>query len=235
MIARPRRNRVNPFGEIEAAPHRGTLLGNRGDLHGSDGNVIRNWRLQRWISCTLHNPRGRRVAFDTPGTYTPLFFLDEFVSLAAGHRPCASCRPEAYQSFRAAWQARQSQQNQFIAATAIDAELHRWRIARQANRQLGFLSALPAGVFVALPARLNVARLWTGRAIHEWSYEGYGPPAAGPVDPVRVLTPQPIVKVLLAGYRPVKSAALDRHHPDANRQQGNEAPDTGLTQPALPF
>ncbi len=35
-----------------------------------------------------------------PHHYTVLFFHDEAVSLAAGHRPCALCRREAYDAYR---------------------------------------------------------------------------------------------------------------------------------------
>jgi hypothetical protein len=36
-------------------------------------------------------------------TWTELFFLDEAVALAAGHRPCFFCRRRDAQAFRAAW------------------------------------------------------------------------------------------------------------------------------------
>ena len=35
-----------------------------------------------------------------PGRWTALFFHDEAVALAAGHRPCALCRRAAYQRYR---------------------------------------------------------------------------------------------------------------------------------------
>jgi hypothetical protein len=35
----------------------------------------------------------------SPGLYTELFFLDEAVALAAGHRPCAECRRERFKAF----------------------------------------------------------------------------------------------------------------------------------------
>jgi hypothetical protein len=36
-------------------------------------------------------------------SWTELFFLDEAVALAAGHRPCFFCRRVAAEAFRAAW------------------------------------------------------------------------------------------------------------------------------------
>jgi hypothetical protein len=34
------------------------------------------------------------------GRYTELFFLDEAVAFAAGHRPCAECRRERFNAFK---------------------------------------------------------------------------------------------------------------------------------------
>ena len=44
--------------------------------------------------------RGWRHPLDAPHVWTPLFFLDEAVALAAGHRPCAFCRRDDYRSYR---------------------------------------------------------------------------------------------------------------------------------------
>ena len=52
LSTRPRPNRVTPFGTIETSPHKGRYLGNRGDLHRSDGTLGRSWRVSRWIACT---------------------------------------------------------------------------------------------------------------------------------------------------------------------------------------
>src|SRR5947209_18294472 len=82
----PRRNRVNPFGEVMATPERGTLLGNRGVLHDEEGRIRRSWQVRRWLLCVLEF-KGRRRALMAPGRYTELFFLDEATGLAAGHPP----------------------------------------------------------------------------------------------------------------------------------------------------
>ena len=42
----------------------------------------------------------RRVGLARPGRWTPLFFLDDAVALAAGHRPCGECRYTAYRAYR---------------------------------------------------------------------------------------------------------------------------------------
>ena len=87
----PRRNRVDPFGNLVADPARGTLFGNRGVLHAPDGAIVRRQSAERrWIYCRLEF-KGRRRELLQPGRYTELFFLDEATALAAGHRPCAEC------------------------------------------------------------------------------------------------------------------------------------------------
>jgi len=39
---------------------------------------------------------GRFVPLARPNRWTPIFFLDDAVALAAGHRPCATCRRDMY-------------------------------------------------------------------------------------------------------------------------------------------
>ena len=34
-----------------------------------------------------------------PNRWTPIFFLDDAVALAAGHRPCATCQRDMYRSY----------------------------------------------------------------------------------------------------------------------------------------
>jgi hypothetical protein len=99
----PLQNRVLPTGEMVAHPARGTLTGIRGILHGAGRTLGRaRWRHPHWIVCALDHPRGLTRVPMTPGTWTELFFLDEAVALAAGHRPCAYCRRGAWRAFGAA-------------------------------------------------------------------------------------------------------------------------------------
>ena len=98
----PERNRVTPYGEIIVANERGMFMGNRGCLHrGHD--IVRPWNGKRWITCVLEF-RGRRAPRWEPGRYTALFFYDEAVAFAAGHRPCAECRHADYERYRDAWE-----------------------------------------------------------------------------------------------------------------------------------
>ena len=95
----PHQNRVTPMGEIVAIPLRGGWLGNRGILHDDTGRVVRNHASNLWITCALSFKDWRLPQWQ-PHHFTVLFFHDEAVSLAAGHRPCALCRREAYDAYR---------------------------------------------------------------------------------------------------------------------------------------
>lgn len=205
VIQRPRANRVTPLGTIEATPHRGTLLGNRGDLHAADGTIQRLWRSKRWISCTLTPRGGEKLSFDRPGQYTPLFFLDEAVALAAGHRPCASCRRDAFGRFVSAWKKAHSlPPDSFLSAADIDAQLHKARLAAGVQRTYpSRLHLLPDRTFVSLSEQPSTALLYSGGHLHPWRHGGYGKPIVVTRDiPVMVRTPALLMKVLSAGYQP---------------------------------
>jgi hypothetical protein len=95
----PLRNRVRPDGQIIGTAARGLFTGNRGILHTHDkvmGPAL--WKHRGWICCTL-DWKGRRRDLMTGRKWTELFFLDEAVAMAAGHRPCAYCRRAAYADF----------------------------------------------------------------------------------------------------------------------------------------
>lgn len=210
MVQRPRSNRVTPFGALERSAARGTIMGNRGDLHGRDGEIVRAWKVKAWIACTTVGKDGYRVAFDRPGFYAPLFALDEATMLAAGHRPCAQCRRDAFLRFKAAWaRAGLVLGGDAPSAAGIDAVLHAARLGPDGRQRRHRAQAgdLPDGVMVATaspdPAGLRAAALiWRGR-LRPWSHDGYGLPQPLEADAeVEVLTPEPTVAVLRAGYVP---------------------------------
>ena len=195
----PLQNRVLPTGEIIAHPARGTLTGNRGILHRDDQTLgPARWTHKAWICCTL-DWKGRRRAVMTGRTWTELFFLDEAVALAAGHRPCATCRRAAYRRFQTAWAAAFGT---VPRAPAMDAVLHAARVAPDKTqlRHSARLGTLPAGTFV----------LWQDRphlvgdvGLQAWSPSGYRLALSKTKGAeVIVLTPAPIVAVLQAGYVP---------------------------------
>jgi hypothetical protein len=148
----PLQNRVTPFGEIVAVPERGTMMGNRGILHDADRRLRRRWATPAWICCVLEF-RGRRDPVMAPGHYTRLFFLDEPTALAAGHRPCAYCRRDAYLAFRAAWATANAGLGFGTTprATEIDRVLHAERVGPGRAKRLyrADLASLPDGTFVA--------------------------------------------------------------------------------------
>ena len=95
----PLQNCVTPYSSIEANPARGLLMGNRGCLHDDQRQLVsQGWRHRAWISSVLHYGPQRRMLMQ-PRRYTELFFLDEAVAPAAGHRPCALCRRAVFETF----------------------------------------------------------------------------------------------------------------------------------------
>ncbi len=190
----PHRNRVTPYGAIVATSERGMLMGNRGVLHGGDGEHRRDWQLRRWIACRLQF-KGRHRELRRPGRWTELFFLDEATALAAGHRPCAECRREDYRRWQAAWP------GPHAGADAIDRVLHADRLDGRAKRTFeSRLGSLPDGVIVERGER---PWLLAGGALRPWTPAGYGTAegaAAG--ERVSVLTPVSAVAAIAAGYAP---------------------------------
>ena len=199
----PLRNRVTPFGEIVALPARGTFMGNRGGaIHDDKRNIVRQYASRRWICCLLEF-RGHRRIVMSPDRYTELFFLDEAVALAAGHRPCAECRRERFTAFRESWALSVGvQPGTFLYADALDLELHRARIDRAKKKVTwsSSLDSLPSGCFVEIGGS---AYLVLGGELLQWSPNGYVEKHRRSDDPdVSVLTPEPIVRCLRHGYRP---------------------------------
>jgi hypothetical protein len=195
----PRQNRVTPEGVIIADPGRGLFMGNRGVLHDTDGHLgSARYRHFNWVCCVLEFKNRRRQLMQ-PHHYTELFFLDEAVALAAGHRPCAECRRPDHMRFRAAWEVAGLGHGQ--KAPEIDRILHAARIDR--GRQVlhhADVSKLPDGAFVMWPSGPAMV---LGDALYPYAAGGYGHALARPKDGiVTVLTPKPVVGVLAAGYAP---------------------------------
>jgi hypothetical protein len=202
----PRRNRVQPDGELVAVPDRGTLWGNRGQLLDRDGKLARWSRGRNWLICVLEF-KGRRRNVWTPGRLTELFFLDEATGLAAGHRPCGECRYNAYQAYKASWIGAHG--GDPFTAQEIDAELHADRLAARATRRTyrDELAALPDGTMVELEGR---PWLVLGDELLAWSFGGYQERRARDGGAVTVITPRASVAALAYGYRP-------ELHPSAGR------------------
>jgi len=189
-------NRVTPAGEIIATPARGTLMGNRGILHDENKRIIRTSRNTMWLICLLEF-KGRRRQLMRPGTYTELFFLDEAVALAAGHRPCGECRRAQYRSYLAA--VNNASDEPLAGPRDLDRRLKKSRLApwRVANP-----AALPDGVFVSLGGG-DMWLIWSG-SLHRWTPEGYVDAVAiakAGTESAQVITPALSVAALEHGYR----------------------------------
>jgi hypothetical protein len=204
----PARNRVTPAGEIAAFPLRGAWTGNRGILHVGR-EVVRFHASDLWITCALQF-KGWWHEQWRPHHFTWLYFHDEAVSFAAGHRPCALCRRDAYDAYRSGWSTASGERAP--SAKEINRRLHHERIVRGTHtRRTHALpwASLPDGAFVL---RDGAPWVVVRSELVEWTHAGYrkrGPrPVRGTAD---VITPPASVAVLRAGY-PVQidAAALER-------------------------
>jgi hypothetical protein len=137
-----------------------------------------------------------------PNRWTALFFWDEAVALAAGHRPCGECRYKDYKRFMAAWQVAKLEGS---GPREVDKHLHRNRVTRK-REQVRFTAkteVLPDGVFIMVPEADHMPfLLWQGQMWHLSLADQNYLKAGRPPPDVTVLTPRPIVKVLQAGYVP---------------------------------
>ncbi len=204
----PRRNRVDPWGDLHAAPGRGLLTGNRGCLVDEAGEVVRHHASVLWISC-LTEFRGWRWPLAAPRRWTPIFFLDDAVALAAGHRPCGLCRREAYRSYRDAVTAAVGSSTP-LSAGELNRRLASERLARgrgvdrarDRRRWEAPVASLPPGTVIVS----DDSRPWLllEDRQHPFTFDGWGPPSHRPRrGTAQVLTPPTSVAALALGYSPL--------------------------------
>jgi hypothetical protein len=199
----PLQNRVLPTQEIVAEDGRGLLMGNRGALHGRDRRLgTTRWRSKAWICCVLEWKGIQRDPMP-PGRWTALFFFDEAVALASGHRPCAYCRRRDFLRYAGAWAAGRGLDERPRAAD-LDAQLHLERVEPRTRRQrttIAELGELPDGAMITYDG--SPALVLAGKVLG-WSWQGY---LAGVEPPahrqVVVLTPPANLVVLKAGFTPL--------------------------------
>ena len=191
------RNRVTPMGDLVAIPLRGAWTGNRGILHAA-GEIVRFHASDLWITCALRF-RGRWHEQWRPHHFTWLYFHDEAVSFAAGHRPCGECRRAGYRDYRDRWAA--ELRVPAPSAKEMNRRLHGERIVRGTHRRRTHelpWAGLPDGTFVRLD---DTPAVVVGEHLTRWTPEGYGTrlrrPAQGSAE---VITPPSTVAVLRAGY-----------------------------------
>ncbi|MGH3759464.1 hypothetical protein [Actinophytocola sp.] len=193
----PSRNRITPTGELVAIPLRGAWTGNRGILH-SGTRVVRFHASDLWITCALRF-RGRWHEQWRPHHLTWLYFHDEAVSFAAGHRPCGECRRASYTDYRDRWADELGVEPP--SAKEMNRRLHGERIVRGTHRRRHHdvaWAGLPDGTFVRLD---DAPAVVVGTHLTRWTHDGYGERVRRPRrGTALVLTPPSTVAVLRAGY-----------------------------------
>lgn len=144
--------------------------------------------------------QGRKRAVMTGRKWTELFFLDEATAMAAGHRPCGYCRRADYASFVDAWTTAAGSRP---SAKAMDQALHKARIIKGTRQQLRHQMAfadLPDGAMIWHD---DAPALVWHKGLYPYTPEGYRPPLTLPkLGLTEVLTPQPMIAALQAGFRP---------------------------------
>lgn len=212
----PRRNRVDPWGDLFAVEARGMFTGNRGCLVDENGEVVRHHQGSLWIVCATEF-KDWRSPLAAPNRWTPLFFLDDAVALAAGHRPCGLCRRDSYDAYReaiasAAGRTRPLRPKGTNVPKAPELNrrlaLERLRrgqgVARAHDRRLwtANIDDLPIGAVISGPNR--VAHLVMEDHLKKFSFDGWGPPVQRQRGmEVQVITPPTSVAALIHGYQPV--------------------------------
>lgn len=204
----PRTNRVDPWGDLHAAAPRGLLTGNRGCLVDDDGTLVRHHGGSLWIAC-LTRFKDWSHPLAAPRVWTPLFFLDDAVALAAGHRPCARCRRADHLAYRDAVTS---------AIGAVDpvsaADLNRRLAVERLQRGRGLVRAddrilweadsdeLPPGTVVVDPAE-GSTHLLGAAGLQRFAFDGWEAATARPSGVVLVLTPPTSVAALAHGFAPL--------------------------------
>ncbi|HEY5981739.1 MAG TPA: hypothetical protein VIT41_19095 [Microlunatus sp.] len=203
----PRRNRVDPWGDLCAVADRGHFTGNRGCVVDDDERVVRHHAGPLWITCTLRY-RDHRSPLAAAHRWTPLFFLDDAVALAAGHRPCALCRRPAYHAYRVAVGLSLEAPSP-LRSTELDRRLGAERLRRgrgldRASDRITWrapFAELPDGTVVI--DRDGTALLVRGDQLRSFTFAGWGPPSDRPTHGMAtVLTPPTSYAALTFGFEP---------------------------------
>jgi hypothetical protein len=181
------------------------FTGNRGCVVDDAENVVRHHGSSLWIIC-LTEFRGWRFPLARPRRWTPLFFLDDAVGLAAGHRPCAFCRRGDYDDYRDAV-TRSLDRDEPLLASELNERLKNERhrrgrgLIRAPDRILwpSPFDELPDGTVVIDGE--GAPRLIRHDRMLRFSFDGWTDPVPRPVGGIAsVLTPPTSVAALACGY-----------------------------------
>lgn len=191
------------------------FLGNRGCLVDDDRQLVRHHQGQLWIICVL-SYKDWKSPLDQPRHWTPLFFLDDAVALAAGHRPCGLCRHQDHLSYREGVRVGLGLTR---SPSAID--LNRMLAKERHTRGKGLtragdrilwdaqLSDLPDGAVIVEEGR---SLLKTEGRLLRFSWDGWLETDVNVSGRrVKVLTPPTSVRALSHGYRPVLHPTATDH------------------------
>ena len=203
-------NRVDPAGDLFVSESRGLFTGNRGVIHDPKTRKLtgKRWTTPAWICCALRYKDRKRDVWGLNGRkggagWTELFFLDEVTALAAGHRPCYTCRRENAKSFKAAWVEGNKGKS---GAVDMNKALHCERLLSRSDKPdtLGpdDLGALPDGTIVLAGATYFTLR---EKQALPWSFNGSAtalPFSSLHIEPITLVTPKSIVRCLKSGYEP---------------------------------
>ncbi|MGR9092219.1 MAG: hypothetical protein ACU85U_16740 [Gammaproteobacteria bacterium] len=205
--AMPRRNRVDPWGDLHAVPGRGLFTGNRGCVVDDHENVVRHHGSALWIICQTKF-RDWRWPLARPRRWTPLFFLDEAVALAAGHRPCALCRRDAYRAYRDAVTVAIGAPEP-LHASDLNQRLHAERmqrgrgLVRRADRIVWTQHYCDLPVGAVIVGAGGVPRLVQQHRLLRFTFDGWAAPEPRPdTGSANVLTPPTSFAALRHGYEP---------------------------------
>jgi hypothetical protein len=201
----PLQNRVKPNGEIVVSESRGSMMGNRGNLHNGRKELIRQTKsnYRGWVNCLLKfNGIQREVM--SPGKYTELFFLDEATAFSAGHRPCNDCQKDRLKEFKNIWLSANESAYTLTGTNLkdIDEVIQEERIDTNGNKVTCFseITGLPDGTFIELEDKYFLK--WRSSLL-EWSFDGYVSAVPIPSNKTaKVLTPKSIVRCFSSGFLP---------------------------------
>ena len=184
-------------------------MGNRGVLHDQTQTLGKaRWRHKAWIICSL-SFKGRHSEVMPTNGYTRLFFLDEAVALAAGHRPCYECRRNDYTTYMNHWAS--AHKSETSCASDVDNTLHSQRVHPSTRQQITAtmpIDDLPDGIFIQLPNEPTPYLIFRD-GLFAFRNSGYAPPVKRPKSTlVSVLTPLSTIKVLRSGFKPALHSSI---------------------------
>ncbi|HEY6635669.1 MAG TPA: hypothetical protein VI141_08675 [Acidimicrobiia bacterium] len=169
--------------------------------------MVRHHNGQLWISCVT-SYRDWRSPLDRPHHWTPLFFLDDAVALAAGHRPCGLCRREQHLAYQRAVGGGLGR-NEALSAAELNQRLGAERLRRgrglsRAGDRLTWVAAagdVPDGAVILFAGKPHLVM---GARLLLFDFDGWRSPQTRPAKgDVVVLTPPTSTLALSNGFEPL--------------------------------